>query len=149
MNSEDQQPPTIIGEGSERERLTKLAETLGIAKKVTFQGVQKNPFAWMKSADLLLLTSEFEGFPNVLLEAGALGTPVVAFACGGVVAEIITENVNGFIVPDGNESAFKAAILRGCSTKFDRSLIRHLTREKFGVARIVQQYEAAFLKIMA
>jgi glycosyltransferase involved in cell wall biosynthesis len=139
----------IIGEGNERNRLQKLAETLGIAQNVTFQGVQKNPFGWIKSADLLLLTSEFEGFPNVLLEAGALGTPVVAFACGGVVAEIITENVNGFVVPDGNESAFKAAILRGCATKFDRSLIRHVTREKFGVERIVQQYEAAFLKIMA
>jgi glycosyltransferase involved in cell wall biosynthesis len=139
----------IIGEGSERKRLEKLAETLGIASNVTFQGVQKNPFAWIKSADLLLLTSEFEGFPNVLLESGALGTPVVAFACGGVVAEIITENVSGFVVPDGDEAAFKTAILRGCAMAFDRSLIRYLTKEKFGVARIVKQYEAAFLKIMA
>lgn len=139
----------IIGEGSERNRLEKLVETLGIAPNVTFQGVQKNPFGWIRSADLLLLTSEFEGFPNVLLEAGALGTPVVSFACGGVVAEIIIDNVNGFVVPDGDEAAFKTAILRAAATEFDRSLIRHLTKEKFGVARIVQQYEAAFLKIMA
>jgi glycosyltransferase involved in cell wall biosynthesis len=138
----------IIGEGKEREVLEKLAKTLGIEANVTFQGVQKNPFSWIKSADLLLLTSEFEGFPNVLLEAGSVGTPSIAFACGGVSSEIISDGVNGFIVADGDLTAFKAAIQRGCSTVFDRPTIQDLTKERFGVAKIVDQYAATFFKIM-
>ena len=138
----------IIGEGNERSRLEELAKTLGISENVLFQGVQKNPFSWIISADLLLLTSEFEGFPNVLLEAGAVGTPSIAFACGGVVEEIITDGINGFIVKDGDEAAFSAAILRGCSTEFNRSRIQDLTKNKFGVEKIVAQYAATFSCIM-
>jgi glycosyltransferase involved in cell wall biosynthesis len=138
----------LIGEGNERGRLEELAKTLGISEKVIFQGVQKNPFAWMASADFLLLTSEFEGFPNVLLEVGAVGTPSIAFACGGVVGEIIEEGVNGFVVPDGDEAAFSAAILRGGKTTFDRSKIQDLTKEKFGVEKIVAQYAATFLRVI-
>jgi glycosyltransferase involved in cell wall biosynthesis len=138
----------IIGEGKEREVLEKLAKTLGIEANVTFQGVQKNPFSWIKSADLLLLTSEFEGFPNVLLEAGSVGTASIAFACRGVSSEIISDGVNGFIVADGDLAAFKAAILRGCSTLFDRPTIQDLTKERFGVAKIVDKYAATFFKIM-
>jgi glycosyltransferase involved in cell wall biosynthesis len=137
----------IIGEGNERDKLEKLTETLGLSKNVSFQGVQKNPFGWIASADLLLLTSEFEGFPNVLLEAGAVGTPSIAFACGGVVQEIITDGLNGFIVPDADEAAFAAAILRGLSIFFDRHKIRCLTEEKFGLEKIVKQYESAFLNV--
>jgi glycosyltransferase involved in cell wall biosynthesis len=138
----------LIGEGNERGRLEELAKTLGISENVTFQGVQKNPFAWMASADFLLLTSEFEGFPNVLLEAGAVGTPSIAFTCGGVVAEIIEDGINGFIVPDGDEVAFKAAILRGCQTTFSKTNIQDLTKEKFGVEKIVGQYAATFLRVI-
>jgi glycosyltransferase involved in cell wall biosynthesis len=138
----------LIGEGNERERLEKLAKTLGIAEKVTFQGVQKNPFAWMASADFLLLTSEFEGFPNVLLEAGAVGTPSIAFSCGGVVEEIIEDGINGFVVPDGDEAAFLAAILRGGQKTFNRRDIQNLTKEKFGVEKIVAQYAATFLRVI-
>jgi glycosyltransferase involved in cell wall biosynthesis len=138
----------LIGEGNQRKRLEELAKMLGISEKVSFQGVQKNPFVWMDSADFLLLTSEFEGFPNVLLEAGAVGTPSIAFACGGVVAEIIEEGINGFIVPDGAEAAFSAAILRGIKTTFDRKKIQDLTKEKFGVEKIVKEYAAIFLRVI-
>jgi glycosyltransferase involved in cell wall biosynthesis len=138
----------IIGEGNERRRLEELAKALGISENVHFQGVQKNPFSWMISADLLLLTSNFEGFPNVLLEAGAVGTPSIAFSCGGVVEEIIMDGVNGFIVKDGDEAAFSAAILRGCSTAFNRNTIQDLTKNKFGVEKIVAQYASTFLNIM-
>ncbi|MDZ7877826.1 MAG: glycosyltransferase [Saprospiraceae bacterium] len=138
----------LIGDGKERGRLEALAQTLGISENVVFQGVQKNPFAWIASANFLLLTSDFEGFPNVLLEAGAVGTPSIAFSCGGVVAEIIELGINGFFVPDGDEAAFRAAILRGIKTPFDRLCIQDLTKEKFGVEKIVAQYSATFLRVI-
>ena len=138
----------VIGEGRERERLENLVKTLGLSANVQFQGVQKNPFSWIKSANFLLLTSDFEGFPNVLLEAGAVGTPVIAFSCGGVVDEIITNGTNGFVVQDGDEAAFKAAILRGCSIGFNSAEIQNLTKEKFGVTKIVAAYDALFSDVM-
>ena len=137
----------IIGEGAERTALETRAKTLSIAERVTFLGNLKNPFNWLASADLLLLTSHFEGFPNVVLEAGAVGTPVVAFACGGVSAEIIEEKITGFVVPDGDKLALKSAILRGCSETFDRHYIQQSTAKRFGMSTILAQFETVFLNL--
>lgn len=137
----------IIGEGKERTALEQQAAALGIADRVVFLGSLKNPFGWLASADLLLLPSHFEGFPNVLLEAGTVGTPAVAFACGGVSAEIIEDNKTGFVVKDGDTAALSAAILRGCSTVFDRDYIQQQTANRFGIAAILAQFDTTFLTV--
>lgn len=134
----------IIGEGEQREMLENHAKMRGIGDKVTLLGLQKNPFGWLASADLFLLTSHFEGFPNVLLEAGAVGTPSITFSCGGVASEIIRENISGIIVEDADERAFAAAILHGCEMPFNRTHIKELTLEKFGLHKIIKQYETLF-----
>ncbi len=136
----------IIGEGNEKNALKSQAEAIGIGHRVVFLGSQKNPFRLLASADLLLLPSHFEGFPNVLLEAGAVGTPVVAYACGGVSAEIIEDNKTGWVVADGDKAALKAAILRGCSAVLDRDYIQRQTSERFGMATILTKFETIFLK---
>ena len=137
----------IIGEGEDRQTLEQRVEDLGIAKRVTFLGVQSNPFGWVASADLFLLPSRMEGFPNVLIEAGAVGTPAIAFSCGGISEEIIDDNRNGIVVADGDNTAFSDAILRGTQRSFNRADIRSLTAERFNVQKIIAQYEATFLKI--
>ncbi len=68
----------IIGEGSEHKSLEHLAVELSISKKVEFVGFDKNPWRWMARADLFVLSSLWEGYPNVLLEALALNLPVIS-----------------------------------------------------------------------
>jgi glycosyltransferase involved in cell wall biosynthesis len=138
----------IIGDGEERHALETLAHDLGLSKRVTFLGVQNNPFGWVASADLYLLPSRMEGFPNVLIEAGAVGTPSIAFSCGGISEEIIEDEMNGIVVKDGENQAFGDAILRGPFLNFNRDDIRKKTAEKFNVEKIIAQYEAAFLNVI-
>lgn len=78
----------IIGEGEYREN-KQFAQELGIADKVIFTGVKKNPFPYLKRAAVYALTSFHEGFPNALVEAMALGIPVVAANCKSGPAEIL------------------------------------------------------------
>lgn len=86
----------IIGDGPERSRLQVLAQRLGVSDRVVFTGrvAQKNLPAYYSAASALILASSREGWPNVLLEAMACGTPVVASNVGGV-PEIITSPVAG------------------------------------------------------
>ena len=82
-----------------------------------------------------------------MLEAVTVGTPAVAFACGGVSAEIIEDNKTGFVVKDGDTAALSAAILRGCSTVFDRDYIQQQTANRFGIAAILAQFDTTFLTV--
>lgn len=86
----------IVGSGAERERLTALAGQLGVADRVHFAGQrpQEELKTWFSAADALVLASSREGWPNVLLEAMACGTPVVATCVNGV-PEIVSSDVAG------------------------------------------------------
>lgn len=79
---------TILGEGPERVALTELTRTLELQNTVHFAGFVDNPWAWMAGADALLLPSRTEGLPNVVLEALACGTPVIATPQSGGIGEI-------------------------------------------------------------
>lgn len=81
----------IVGEGTFTD-YKKLALDLGIADKILFTGVQKNPFRYIKKASLYVLTSSSEGFPNALVEAMALGVPVMSVNCKSGPAEILLED---------------------------------------------------------
>lgn len=79
----------ILGEGEDRELLEKLTRRLGVDDRVDFHGFADNPYAFMKRADLFVLSSRFEGMPNVLVEAAALETPVVATDCPSSPRELL------------------------------------------------------------
>ena len=89
--------------------------------------------------------SHYEGFPNVLLEANALGIPVVAFNAPGGIAEVIRERENGLLVEDGNEQAFANAIKKALLIDFNRGAIRNKTIEQYAPGKIMQQWESLLL----
>jgi glycosyltransferase involved in cell wall biosynthesis len=137
----------IIGEGGKRNELQQLIDALQLQDKVFLSGEKKSPFSGLEDADLFLMGSYYEGFPNVLLEAGAHGIPVVAFDAPGGIAEIITDNENGLLVDDNDIIAFAAAIKNALANDFDRDQIIQTTKKRFSVNSMMAAIENTFLKL--
>ena len=102
----------IVGAGPEREAVQAKAQTLGVADLVHFVGYQENVYPWLRRAKVLALSSVLESFPTVLVEAMAVGTPVVAFDCPKGPGEIITHEENGLLIPPRDPAALAEGILR-------------------------------------
>lgn len=100
----------VLGEGEERARLEELIAELGAT--VELRGHEANPFPWMASADLVCLPSRREGMPLVLLEALALGVPVLATECGDGCLELLAHGKFGGLVPVDEPTALADAIER-------------------------------------
>ena len=88
----------------------KLAERLGIANRLFIPGKVGNTIDWYQRADLFVLSSRYEGIPNVLLEAMASGCPSIAFDCDTGPREIIQDGINGVLVPPENIQALSNAL---------------------------------------
>ena len=84
----------IIGSGNNDVKLMKLINDLGIENRVLLTGFQKNPFKFIKKSQVYVMTSLFEGFPNILVEAMACGCPVISTDCKSGPKEILLENFN-------------------------------------------------------
>ena len=102
----------ILGEGRHRGRLEALAAELGVAADVALPGFTPNPYAWMARADLFVLSSAWEGSPNVLTEALALGTPSVATDCPSGPREVLAGGRFGPLVAVGDADALGDAMAR-------------------------------------
>jgi len=139
---------TILGEGVEEKKLKQRAKKLNLSSKVTFAGFVDNPYKYMAQADLFVLSSRFEGFPNVVLEAMACGKPVVAFDCPGGISEIIKDGINGWKVEPGNITAFASTVERALSARWDEDLIKKGVETKCGVEKIVAEYEKIFSDVL-
>lgn len=135
---------TIVGSGEEETNLKVFSHALGLEDRVTFEGHQTNPYPYAKGADLFVLTSEHEGFPNVLLEANSLGIPVVAFACPGGITEIIEEGINGYSVRNGDIDAFVVTIEKAIAKSFDREWVVDSVERRYSHSIIFEKYEKVF-----
>jgi len=131
---------TILGEGVLTKELKHLAEKLQVQDRVCFLGFQDNPYKYMKKANLLVLTSLYEGFPNVILEANALGTPVVAYSCKGGTREIVVDGQNGFLVECRNVEKLADKIRETIEFKWDKDRIVKNIDNKYKVESIIKQY---------
>jgi glycosyltransferase involved in cell wall biosynthesis len=141
----------VLGDGPDRPHLKSLVESLGIEEFVQFLGFRRNPFAYMKQADAFVLSSSFEGFGNVIVEAMALGIPVIATDCPYGPAEILDGGKYGTLVPAGNEYALAEAILSLVHDAEGRRVMGERARrraEDFSINRIVPRYEELFWNLI-
>ena len=102
----------IIGEGGERPALESLAAELGVDGDVDLPGFTRNPYRFMGRAAIVALSSRWEGSPNILVEAMACGTPVVATDCPSGPAETLENGRYGRLVPMGDPAALADALGR-------------------------------------
>ena len=100
----------ILGEGAQRKELEHLARQLGLQEDACFPGFQQNPFAYMRGAALLALSSLHEASPNVIIQAMACNCPVIATNCPGGTAELVGDGAYGHLVPVGDSRAMAQAI---------------------------------------
>jgi glycosyltransferase involved in cell wall biosynthesis len=102
---------TILGEGVLKQELLAQRERLALNQTVHLIGYKPNPFLYFKHADLFVLSSTNEGFGLVVVEALAVGTPVVAAPCRGVLREILGDCPMSWVAPSGGASALAETII--------------------------------------
>jgi glycosyltransferase involved in cell wall biosynthesis len=143
LNRKRQANLLILGEGRERLRLEALVRQLGLTENVQMPGFVKNPYAYMARARLLVLSSRWEGFGNVLVETLACGTPVVSTDCKGGPGEILEGGRFGRLVPVGDAQALAAAMLETLQTPPDRAMLRQRAQD-FTLEKSVKEYLRVF-----
>lgn len=138
---------TIFGEGPLRGTLETLARSLDVAGRVSLPGISRSPSDWISAGDAFVLSSRYEGFPNVLLEALAARLPVVAVDCPWGPSEIIEHDRNGLLVHPGSVDALADAIRRILTDPALRvrlSAGAATTDARFGEASVLAAWDATF-----
>lgn len=133
---------TILGDGQLRGSLEKLARDLGISDRVRFLGFVPNPYMYMAQASALVLSSRFEAYPNVVLEALACGTPVIATPAPGGIVEIAHEQPGCVLAGDISGPSLARAIAEYPFGDGRSRVVPDL--ESYAAKRISAQYEALF-----
>jgi glycosyltransferase involved in cell wall biosynthesis len=129
----------ILGEGDLRAELEELSRELEISEDVAFMGFVDNPYSYAGRASLFVLSSAWEGFGNVVVEALACGCPVVSTDCPGGPAEILGYGKYGTLVPVGDDTAMAEAIINSINREHDREGLRERAG-KFSIEASVNAY---------
>ena len=131
---------TIMGEGPEKSNLRTQIRLLNLLDSITLVGFRENPYPYFYHADLFVLSSRWEGLPNVVLESLACGTPVIAFDCPGCVSEIFDDHCQGILVKAGDTEALAGAI-DNFLEKRKNSSKDFLLPQKFDAKSVTAQYQ--------
>ena len=137
-----------MGDGPKREKLQKKIDKLGLKKIVFLVGKTTNPYNWIAKSKVVLLSSFYEGFPNILLEAGILKKPCVVFDVKGGINEIIDHKLNGFISNDNDLNEFSSYMLKALCYDFDKNYMFDKINNNFNVKRIISMYEKAIFNVI-
>jgi len=141
----------IIGDGPDRDKIKKMVDDLKLTEKVLMLGYQKNPYKWMKKAKAFVLSSFFEGFSLVLVEAMACDCPVVSSDCDFGPREIIDNGVNGFLVPVGDAKLMAQRIVELLKNEnLRQDFIRNSQRtiQKFSFENMIAGYKKIIQEVL-
>ncbi|WP_242928864.1 glycosyltransferase [Pontibacter vulgaris] len=129
----------ILGEGQLRKELEALIKRLSLEKSVFLLGYIESPSYFIKRASVLVVSSKYEGFGNVIVEALGVGTPIVSTNCPGGPSEILENGKYGKLVPVGNSEMLSSAILETLNAKHDADFLINRAKD-FAVSKIADQY---------
>ncbi len=129
----------ILGEGEERGKLEELARELNVQKDMLLPGYVKNPHPYIARSSLFVLSSAFEGLPNALIEALALGIPVVSTDCESGPREILDNGRLGRLVPVADPNALSLAMLETLN-QVEKKPISQEDLSKFDLDSAVDAY---------
>jgi len=127
----------LLGKGNQEKSLKKLAKNLKIEDRVHFLGWNSNPYKFIKNAKLFVLSSDIEGFGNVLVESLVLDTPVVSTNCPSGPNEILVDELGKFLVEPNNEIALIEKIELALE---EYPIIKQEYYNKFDYKKIAQEY---------
>jgi glycosyltransferase involved in cell wall biosynthesis len=142
----------ILGKGGQRPELEALVRTHGLEGRVRLPGVAGNIGDWYAAADLFVMSSRFEGFPNTLAEAMSHGIPAVSFDCDTGPRDIIRHEVDGLLVAPEDAAAMASALDRLMEDEALRA--RYATRacearERFSPDTTISKWERLFEHVQA
>lgn len=129
----------ILGEGQLRAELSALVSELGLEERVSLPGFTIDPYPWFRSADLFVLSSRWEGFGNVLVEALECGLPVISTNCPSGPDEILEDGRYGKLVPVEDAGALATAMIQTFSETHDSNSLR-LRAKDFSLRKISDEY---------
>ncbi|MBM4140172.1 MAG: glycosyltransferase [Nitrospira sp.] len=137
----------IIGEGEDKMELIEMTKELDLKGDIEFLGFQKNPFKYMARSSVFILSSLYEGFGNVIVEAMALGLPVISTDCPSGPSEIIDDRKNGLLVPIKDERALAKAMIDALTdSRLKDDLCREakLKAQSYDLNKIIERYRSIF-----
>lgn len=143
---------TIWGDGPQRAALTDRIRKLGMEDRIALAGRTSRPWEVLAGADLFVMTSRVEGFPNVLMEAMALGLPCIALDCPSGPAELSREGRDGVLVPLDDAPELEAAMQRLMSDASARQQLgrqaRDSVRQRYALPVILKQWDTVFRQVI-
>lgn len=136
----------IVGDGNLMEQTQKQVQELGLEKVVIFDGIRKDMEQVYANTDVVILSSQYEGMPNALIEAIGCGIPVVSYDCPIGPAEIVEDGVNGFLVKQDDIDELAEKTCLALEQSWDRDIIK-ATCKKFDVTEIAKSYIEIFKRL--
>ncbi len=141
----------LIGDGTEKNYLLDKSLYLGIDKDDLLTGWVKNPYKYLKKSSIFVLSSLWEGFPNVVIEAMGMGLPVISTDCPTGPSEIITHGKTGILIPVDDTNELYEQMMKMMKNEKVRTAIAKNGRKNannFAINVIAQKYDALFKTIL-